>query len=63
MMVLNEGEVCPYSARCPYAIDCQGPNPNRKSNFTCDYVTNGIISDGQNRNLLDQTGKMKIILE
>lgn len=73
MLVLQPGEVCPYSLRCPYVkrgitsghpYQCRGMDPNRNYVFTCKFVKeNGVIEDGYMRTPEDKTGKMKIIME
>lgn len=69
MLVLKDHEVCPHSARCPYAgeglMKCQGTNPQRDQVFRCEYVLpNGKICDGQQqRNCLDVTGKMQLLID
>jgi hypothetical protein len=67
MLVLKEGEVCPYSARCPYRINalgdpCHGTLSTRNNTFTCEFVVGGEIKEGQTRVPGDKTGKMKVIL-
>lgn len=65
-LILKEYEVCPYASTCPHHSNgstyCHGSNPNRKHIFECKLFVDGKIMDGY-RNPLDQTGKMKIILE
>jgi hypothetical protein len=66
MMILKENEVCPFSKQCPYNInfDCFGSIPNRKTVFTCNYVKNGKILEGQGIRLPgDKTGNMRVIME
>jgi len=66
MLVLKEGEVCPYAGSCNYNLDgnCCGARSGRKNVFTCVYVENGIIQDGGViRNSHDITGKMRVIVE
>lgn len=68
-MILEVGQVCPYSHNCPYnktAVGgvCYGTRSDRANRFECEFVINGkIITDAGFRNSLDQTGKMKIIME
>ena len=68
-MILKENEACRFASKCKYnsggiSGTCQGANPNRKTVFTCEFVVNGkIIENAGFRNSLDQTGKMKIIME
>jgi hypothetical protein len=65
MLVLKEGEQCPFSTVCPYNEQgrCWGANPNRNHKFTCEYVVNGKIIDGGTRLPGDKTGKMKVIVD
>jgi hypothetical protein len=66
MRVLEAGEICPYAERCQYNItpnQCQGANLNRKNQFKCSYVDNGIIENGGVRLPQDKTGQMKIIID
>jgi len=66
MMILEEKQVCPHSARCPYNNmgTCQGANSQRQVTFTCEWVTDGIIDEGHSMRLTgDKTGKMKVIME
>lgn len=66
MMILNEREMCPHSSICSYNINgtCQGANPQRTVKFTCEWVKNGKIIEGQGVRLPgDKTGKMKVIME
>lgn len=68
MMVLKANQVCSFYQNCPYnnssTSACQGANPDRKNQFICNYVDEkGVFSEGKFRSGLDQTGKMKVILE
>jgi len=68
-MLLKPGQVCKYSANCPYVRDgidfCQGTNPNRNTEFKCNFIKEdgSFINTGYLRNSLDVTGKMKVIME
>ena len=66
-MILESGEACKFASNCPYNEPhgrCQGALSTRKNRFECKYVVNGqLITDGVSRNPLDQTGKMKVIME
>lgn len=70
-MILKPGETCTNSDNCPYnkttASYCQGTNPARDCQFTCNYVDDkGNFSKTHNevsRNIHDITGKMEIIQE
>lgn len=70
MMILKEGQTCPYALECPYnkpysvSGPCHGTLLSRKNEFTCDYVVNGQIVEG-GKPLIpgDKTGKMRIILD
>lgn len=68
-MTLKPNEVCKHSNSCKYHNNynsfCQGTNPNRNNIFECNYNINenGNISEGQNRNVNDLTGKMQFIQE
>jgi len=66
-MILEAGQVCHLANQCPYNEPygrCYGALSTRMNEFDCDYVVNGqlVIRDGS-RNPLDQTGKMKVIME
>ncbi len=66
MLILEANQICPHRTSCPYNEynSCQGADQDRLTSFQCDYVTNGVfIESGQQRNRLDQTGQMKIIME
>jgi len=66
MLLLEANKVCAYSTKCPYNTfnECAGADQDRLVAFQCDYVTNGVfVENGQQRNRLDQTGQMKIIME
>jgi len=70
-MKLKPNQTCPYSSTCKYHNNynilnmCQGTNALRDNEFICSYVNdNGqFIEEGQQRNSLDLTGKMKFISE
>ena len=66
MIILQENEVCPFASQCFYNStgNCVGSKSNRQNKFTCDYVVNGQIIEGQPARLAgDKTGKMKVIME
>lgn len=67
MIVLIENQVCPFWRECPYnkSGGCLGGKEDRKWEFTCEYVNQSgvFICDGQERSILDKTGKMKVIME
>ncbi len=63
MLELRRGMACHLQEKCPYATNCWGAQSDRKTPFTCDLVVNGQIVEGKYRNPLDQTGKMKVIME
>ncbi len=66
MLILKEHEVCPFASQCVYNStgNCCGSQGNRDTQFTCDYVINGQIIEGQPARLVgDKTGKMKVIME
>lgn len=70
MLVLREGQVCPYGTRCPYTSDtipgakCQGLNPQRGCEFRCSFVKeDGRIADGYQRNSKDKTGHMRVLID
>lgn len=68
MLTLKPNEVCKYSNQCPNNktnanLFCQGTNPDRKTTFECNLVSDtGIFTEGF-RSSLDQTGKMKVVTE
>ena len=63
-MILEAGEVCRFGDTCPQRDLCQGLIKSRPNSFVCEYVQNGILVENPGfRNPLDQTGKMKIIME
>jgi len=66
MLLLEANQICQHRTSCPYNTfnECQGADQDRLVSFKCDYVTNGVfVENGQERNRLDQTGQMKIIME
>ena len=67
MLRLEPNQVCPYKNKCPYNVynECLGAIENSRTIlFECDYITNGVfVENGQVRTNIDQTGKMKIIME
>lgn len=63
MLVLDEKEKCPHSFICPHNNNCLGANSKRKTKFTCDLIENGKIQEDSFRSPLDETGKMKVIME
>lgn len=69
MLILKEGEECPFRDRCPYIMEgsnliCQGTLSSRIGEFVCAYVNpDGTFSDGHMRSNLDQTGKMVLLQE
>jgi len=65
MLTLKANQPCPYSASCQYNKNdsCYGAKSNRNSVFTCNFVQDGKIIEGQYRNPHDKTGQMKIIME
>jgi len=66
-MILEAGQACHLANNCPYNEPfgrCHGALTSRQNEFSCDYVVNGqLILDAGSRNPLDQTGKMKVIME
>jgi len=66
-MILEAGQACHLANQCPYNDPygrCYGSLSSRKNQFECDYVVGGqLITDAGSRNPLDQTGKMKVIME
>lgn len=66
MMILQENEVCMYASQCPYNEhnNCFGSRADRGRQFTCDYVKDGKILEGQPSRIPgDETGRMKVIVE
>ena len=65
-LILRENETCPYALKCPHhtngAGNCQGTNPQRRRSFECYLYEDGRFIEGY-RSPLDETGKMKIILD
>lgn len=67
-MILESGEVCPYSRVCPLnnsmgAGPCYGARGDRMNEFECEYVVDGkLIADSGFRNPYDKTGRMKVIM-
>jgi hypothetical protein len=52
-MKLSENEICKYSTTCPY-----------NKIFICDLVSEtGVFNESGFRSSLDETGKMKVIME
>jgi len=64
-LILEVGEKCPHSIKCPYNLnnECWGANKNRNIKFNCSFVKNGQIVEGGMRNKYDQTGQMKILID
>ena len=66
-IVLKEKEACPHAIKCKYNKDgsCLGASTARENIFTCEFVdaAGNIIEAGYERSSLDQTGKMKVIME
>ena len=66
MLILKENEVCYLASQCIYnsTDSCYGAKSHRNTVFTCIYVENGKILEGQPMRIPeDKTGKMKIIME
>lgn len=70
MLILKEGEVCPFSHNCPYngkysdQGPCWGTRRDRLSVFRCSYVdSKGNFTEGSIRSKYDVTGEMKVLLE
>jgi len=68
-MILEAGQICPHSSRCPHALTtikepCRGTLSTRNNTFTCSFVVNGeLLTNSGTRIPGDQTGKMKVIME
>jgi len=63
-MILEAGEQCRYGQSCPRSDACYGLKTDRPNIFECEYVINGqLVENPGFRNPLDQTGKMKVIME
>ena len=66
-IALQPHETCPYTLNCPYnqgQNTCIGADGSRSRTFICDLVSeNGVFSESGFRSKLDETGKMKVILE
>jgi len=66
MLILEIGQVCPHM-KCEYDQPegtCFGRRSDRTGKFTCEYANNSkVFSDGFVRNPLDQTGKMRPLME
>lgn len=67
-LVLMEGQVCPYSTKCPYTNTansiCRGCDPKRENIFSCNFVNEqGDFSKNKYRSKFDETGKMRILQE
>lgn len=69
-LILLENEACKFALRCPYNsgtgmfTSCRGADPTRVTKFICDIVNkDGVIEENRFRSKLDETGKMKILLE
>jgi len=71
MLSLKPNQTCPYSKTCSYNNKisqansyCKGADPARTTEFTCNLIDdNGTIIENKFRSSLDETGKMKVILE
>jgi hypothetical protein len=67
-MKLSENEICKYSTTCPYNNTtlnfCKGALSTRNKIFICDLVSEtGVFNESGFRSSLDETGKMKVIME
>lgn len=69
-IIIGKDEVCKFSSSCKfndqYGVSgpCKGTIPNRGRDFICDLVDNkGVFSESGFRSGMDETGKMKIIME
>lgn len=66
-MMLQENQICQYKQNCPYNKDfaCYGGTEHREHTFTCDYVDGGgnFVKEAPQRNPLDKTGKMQVVME
>ena len=67
-LLLEKNMICPYSSRCPHnsSYTCQGGLSNRNTEFRCSYVNNeGKFNNESSiqRNPLDKTGNMTVIME
>lgn len=66
MLILESGETCPYSTRCPYHSSenqCYGARTDRTVTFKCTYVKNGKITEGGVRLPKDVTGQMQVLMD
>ena len=69
MLIIEAGQICPHGNICPHSITadqgvCFGLRRDRKCSFSCSFIdNNGQIQESGVRNKLDQTGKMRIIME
>jgi hypothetical protein len=64
MLIIEAGEICKLSLRCPHSDGCWGTRSERTMRFKCDFVdSKGNIREDAYRNPHDQTGRMKIIME
>ncbi|MHA1816186.1 MAG: hypothetical protein ACTSX1_09290 [Candidatus Heimdallarchaeaceae archaeon] len=66
MLILESGETCPYSTRCPYhtsANQCYGARSDRPTQFNCSHVENGKIMEGGVRLPKDVTGQMQVLID
>jgi len=66
MLILKEGEGCPFSENCPYNKNgqCLGATSDRDNKFTCDLVSEyGVFKEEGFRSPLDRTGRMRILME
>ena len=61
MLILKEGDICPYVSKCPHQDGCYGAKPGRQNKFTCEFVDNGKIKLDGVRIPGDKTVKMKVI--
>jgi len=66
MLKIGSNQVCQFSTTCKFneTGNCQGAMSSRSTEFTCNLVSqNGVFVESGFRNPLDQTGKMKILME
>lgn len=53
MLILKPMEICKYKNICPYSSNCYGIDKDRKTTFSCDYISfeNGEPYFPRNKNL------------
>jgi len=69
-IIIRKNETCKFGNNCPFndqrgtSGPCKGTDSKRDIDFVCDLVSpKGVFSESGFRSGMDETGKMKIIME